>query len=167
MNELSLAELHHLQAAEGWLELGSPLEAEGELEQIAPHRQAHPAVLAARWQLDATAGRWDRAYQIAGTLTELAAEDISSWVWRAYALRRMPGGGIEPARELLLGVVEKFPREWTICYNLACYACQLGNPEEARGWLAKAFARGEARALKRMALDDPDLEPLRATLEQL
>jgi tetratricopeptide (TPR) repeat protein len=167
MDTLAQAELRHLQAAEGWLELGNPLEAERELEQIAPQHQAHPAVLAVRWQLAAKADRWDQAYQIAGTLTELAPKDISSWVWRAYALRRMTEGGIAQARELLLGVVEKFPRAWILCYNLACYACQLGNPEEAQGWLAKAFARGEVRALKRMALDDPDLQPLRAMLEQL
>jgi hypothetical protein len=45
-------------------------------------------------------------------------------------------------------------------YNLACYACQLGNLKEARQWLEKAFAIGDSKQLKLMALDDPDLEPL-------
>ncbi len=48
MNALSPADHHHLQAAEGWLGLGCPLEAGQELEQITPPLQAHPAVLALR-----------------------------------------------------------------------------------------------------------------------
>jgi hypothetical protein len=50
-------------------------------------------------------------------------------------------------------------------YNLACYECQLGRLEQAKGWLEKAFALGDAREMKLAALDDPDLEPLWKTIE--
>ncbi len=45
-------------------------------------------------------------------------------------------------------------------YNLACYECQLGRLEQAKDWLHKAFAIDDAKELKLMALDDPDLEQL-------
>jgi hypothetical protein len=38
----------HLQAAQGWLELGSHIEANEELEKIAPQLRAHPDVLKVR-----------------------------------------------------------------------------------------------------------------------
>jgi hypothetical protein len=49
-------------AAEGWLELGSPTEANEELEKIAPRLRAHPDVLDIRWQIYAAAERWDAAW---------------------------------------------------------------------------------------------------------
>jgi hypothetical protein len=57
-------------------------------------------------------------------------------------------------------VVDKFPKDATMRYNLACYKCQLGRLDQARAWLEKAFAIGDARKMKLAALDDPDLEPL-------
>jgi hypothetical protein len=39
-------DLRHLQAAQGWFELGNHVEAAEELEQISPQLRAHPPV----WQ---------------------------------------------------------------------------------------------------------------------
>jgi hypothetical protein len=61
---------------------------------------------------------------------------------------------------VLLPVVDKFPKEYIIRYNLACYACQLGNLEEARHWLKKAIEMADPKEVKLMALNDPDLKPL-------
>jgi hypothetical protein len=47
-----------------------------------------------------------------------------------------------------------------IRYNLACYACQLGNLKEARHWLKRAIDLAGTKQVKLMALEDPDLEPL-------
>jgi hypothetical protein len=58
---------------------------------------------------------------------------------------------------------EKFPNEWQIHYNMACYACQLGEIEEARALLARAVELGDADKMKLMALDDPDLAPMFTT----
>jgi hypothetical protein len=41
----------HLQAAQGWLELGDHIEASEELEKITPQLRAHPDVLKARWEV--------------------------------------------------------------------------------------------------------------------
>ena len=64
------------------------------------------------------------------------------------------------AQEKLRHAAEKFPERWRICYNLACYACQLGELDEARALLERAFTPGDAKQVKMMALDDADLSPL-------
>jgi hypothetical protein len=46
-----------------------------------------------------------------------------------------------------------------IRYDLGCYACQLGNHEEAWDWLEDAFDLGDPKQVKLLALYDPDLEP--------
>jgi len=61
---------------------------------------------------------------------------------------------------VLLPVVDKFPKEHIIRYNLACYACQLGNLKEARDWLKKASDLVGTKQIKLMARKDADLEPL-------
>ena len=71
----------------------------------------------------------------------------------------------QEAWDRLLPAVEKFEGEGTILYNLACYACQLGDVKEARVWLARAIkAKSKFRKL---AETDPDLEPLRDMLGKL
>ena len=56
MNPLGPPESFYLQAAEGWLELGNPTEAEEELKQLAPGFRAHPEVLKLRWEICAARG---------------------------------------------------------------------------------------------------------------
>jgi Flp pilus assembly protein TadD len=69
------------------------------------------------------------------------------------------------AQEKLRPAAEKFPDNWLVQYNMACYACQLGEIEEARAFLARAIELGDAAKVKLMALDDPDLLPLFAASE--
>ena len=45
----SPSDLHHLRAAEGWLELGDWHSANEELENVTRELRAHPDVLAMRW----------------------------------------------------------------------------------------------------------------------
>jgi hypothetical protein len=47
-----------------------------------------------------------------------------------------------------------------IPYNLACYACQLGDLDDARRWLERAVALRSRADLRRLALNDHDLQPL-------
>lgn len=74
----------------------------------------------------------------------------------AYALRRAES--IEPARQLLLTLVERFPTLAVVHYNLACYECQLGNLDAAKERLKTAFKLDSA--LRLQALEDADLEAL-------
>ena len=160
MKPLEPPDSHHLSAAIGWLGLGNVAEAGAELEKIAAQFQSHPDALAVQFDIHAAAGRWDAAAEIAGTLTRLEPEQPGAWISLAYATRRKAGGGIPQARTILIQAQQTFPKEKIIAYNLACYDCQLGDLNAARSWLEKACALGDARKIKHMALQDPDLEPL-------
>jgi tetratricopeptide (TPR) repeat protein len=153
----------HLQAAQGWLELGNHVEAQAELEKIAASLRDHPDVLNLRWEMHAAAEKWDAALNVAATLIRVEPENAAGWVQRSCALHELKR--TLEACDNLLRVVEKFSSSATIRYNLACYECQLGRPDQARDWLEKAFALGDASQMKLAALDDPDLEPLWLEIE--
>jgi tetratricopeptide (TPR) repeat protein len=153
----------HLSAAIGWLELGNWQEANEELEKIAPALRGHPDVLLVRHEVYAKAEKWDVAAEIASALTKIRPGEPQFWIWQAYAARRMPGGGIPQAKEILGKAEPMFPNVWTIYYNLACYCAQLNQLGECKEWFEKAMAIDE-QTVKRLAIDDPDLKPLWDTL---
>jgi tetratricopeptide (TPR) repeat protein len=156
--KLSAADKHHWRAAQGWLELGNHLEANEELEKIEAAARAHPDVLELRWEVYAKARQWVACFDIGQALFRLAPGRVSSWVKLGFALHELKRTA--EARDFLLPATDKFPDDPTIRYNLACYACQLGQLTEARDWLAQAFKLGDATKMKLEALDDPDLAPL-------
>jgi len=158
---------HHLDAAVGWLGLGCVAEAQAELDLISAMRQKHPAVLEARWTICAREKRWAEALEIAQAELTVAPDDCAGWLHRAYALRRVPDGGLPQAWEALLPAAEKFPREPVIAYNLSCYACQLQQPSVARRWLRQAMKAGDREAIRHMALADDDLQPLWTEIREL
>jgi predicted Zn-dependent protease len=164
---LDISDIHHLRAAEGWLELGSEAEALSELENISPAESHHPAVLELRFQILARKNQWDACREIAGMITKQLPNFAGGWLHLAYATRRSTGGSEQAAFDLLQPASERFPTEPTIPYNLACYVCQLGNLAEARKWLKRAFAIGDQKAIKLMALADADLKPLWEEIPQM
>jgi tetratricopeptide (TPR) repeat protein len=151
---------HHVAAAIGWLELGNPAEAEVELRRVSAANAAQPDVLEVRWALHAERKDWDAGLAVARELVAVAPERVTGWLHQAYALRRVNGGGLRAAWDALLPVAERFPDEATVAYNLACYACQMAQPEVAREWFRKALERGGKEQIKAMALADTDLQPL-------
>ena len=164
MKDLQPPDSLHLQAAEGWFELGNHLEANEELENITAENRAHPAVLEVRWQIYAKAKRWDACIEIARTLTELVPTDVNNWVHLAYSTRQAKDGGLEPAVVILTGTVDKFPKNPLICYYLACYTAQQKKLVVSKTWWDKAMdiaiANGWQQKIRLMAIDDPELEPL-------
>ena len=149
---------HRLQAAEGWLDLGDWQSANDELENIDPELRAHPDVLKIRFHICSAAKNWELALVVAEALVKYLPDDVEPWIHRSFALHEMKRTG--EAQEQLLPAQEKFPAEWIVRYNLACYACQLGQREEARQLLQRAVELGDPTKVKLMALDDPDLAPL-------
>lgn len=158
MSEFSVADLHCLRAAEGWFELGNSPEAEAELAKLGSRAQLHPAVMELRWQIHARGGRWQDCVDIGLALTRSAPGEPLGWIHLSYALHELKR--TQEAWDSLLAVVDKFPKEPTMRYNLACYACQLGDLPEARRWLKKTFALGRKQEAKQMASQDLDLKPL-------
>ena len=157
-----VSDAFHLQAAQGWLELGNPVEAAKELQGLATDLSSHPAVLKLRWGIFAAEKKWEPAFEMAAALIQLDPDDPLGWVQRSYALHELKRTA--EARDNLLRVVDKFSISATIRYNLACYECQLGRMEQAKMWLEKAFALGDPKAIKAEALEDRDLEPLWAEI---
>jgi hypothetical protein len=167
MQKLEPPDTHHFSAAIGWLELGNLEEARAELAHISSGWQEHPDVLEVRWAVAAEAKCWEEGLQVAQALLRAAPERSSGWLHQAYALRRAPGGGVQKAWDALLPGFDKFPKEPTIPFNLACYACQLRQLEAARDWLKRAVAVGGKEKIKRMALSDSDLELLWGEIQEL
>ena len=160
MQRIEPPESHYVNAAQGWLELGLPGEANAELDLLPDRLQVHPDVLEVRWAIVATQQRWDAALEVATELVQTAPSRPTGWLHRAYALRRAPQGGLKQAWNALLPAADRFPKEALIPYNLSCYACQMRQLDAARVWLKRAFSAGRKEHIKKMALEDPDLEPL-------
>lgn len=167
LEPLDLDDIRSLQAALGWLGLDSPAEARAELDAIAPALQSHPAVLEARWFLCAHEKNWRDALAVAERELIAAPGIASGWLHRAYALRRVNGGGLAQAWDALLPAAEQFPAEPVIAYNLSCYACQLNEMAASRDWLQRAIKVGGKEVIKKMALADDDLKPLWPEIQNL
>jgi predicted Zn-dependent protease len=158
MKSLELQDQRHLEAAQGWFELGNCVEASRELDEITAQMRGHPSVLEVRWQIYAAAKKWEYAAEIAKAISEFAPDNPFGFIHHAYSLHELKRP--REAWNVLLPVVDEFPKEYVIRYNLACYACQLGNLREARHWLKRAIDLAGTNKVKLMALNDPDLEPL-------
>lgn len=160
MKTLEPPDTHHLSAAVGWVELGNAAEAEAELACVNPALRDHPGVLEVRWLVLAKREDWVEGLAIARQLVRTAPDLVSGWLHQAYALRRVPDGGLQQAWDALLPAFNLFPAEPTIPFNLSCYACQMGRLDDARVWLKRALKIGGRDHIKAMALADADLEPL-------
>ncbi len=85
MKPLAPPDSHPLRAAQGWLELGNPLEADAELDEITPDFRAHPDVLEVRWHIYAHAKEWKACVDIARALVTLAPNRPDGWIHRSFA----------------------------------------------------------------------------------
>lgn len=157
---MSPRDRHHLSFASGWLDLGVPGEAAGELDSMSPSAWRSPDFLEERWRLEAMEKRWSDACRTATILIDVCPDEPTGWVHQSYSLHELKR--TREAMNQLLPAAEKFPRAMVIPYNLACYACQLGDFEEACGWLKRAAGLVGKEVVARMASGDPDLDAIRS-----
>lgn len=162
MDELEPQDLMHLNAADGWLGLGDPIEARAELEQIPPGLRLHPGVLQVRHNICAREKRWEECVVLAEALVKLMPEATFGWIHRSFALHELKR--TQEALDNLQPAVDLFQDEITIHYNLACYECVLGNMRRAKLRLAAAFKlareQNSVGEWKAQMAQDPDLKPL-------
>jgi len=158
LNPLPHQDNLHLQAADGWLGLGNWREAELELAQIDPGFKIHPLVLEIQYQILGAAQRWEEAAAVAKLFQKRQPAEPWGYFHLAYALHELKK--TKAAYAALHPVLARFPDNWLMRYNLACYACQLGNADEAMDWLEQAAALAGRKQVRPMALEDKDLEPL-------
>ena len=148
----------HLKAAEGWLELGNWREANKELDCIAAEIRAHPDVLHIRTQVYAKAGQWEMSREVARALVVMVPENASGWILLATSQHKLHQ--TSEAERTLVSAIERFPRNETVLFELARFACVLNDIEAAWKWLERAFDAANSPALKLRALNDPDFKPL-------
>ena len=158
MIPIEYPETLHLQSAEGWLELGSYAEANEELDQIVPELRTHPDVLERRCHIYAATKQWLLCVDLAAAISVLAPDRAFGWLQRSYALHELKR--TLEARDNLLPILENFPDNAILRYNLACYECQLGRLPHAHKWLTAAVELGGSQRMKLIARDDEDLRPL-------
>jgi predicted Zn-dependent protease len=159
LKDLQPPDIHYLNAAQGWLGLNDAVDAQAELDKISAKFKTHLFVLEVQWQVHAKANNWEGAIAVARTLTKEHPKHPLSWIHLAYALHELRR--TKEAYDLLTPVLEKFPREWLMRYNMACYAVQLGNIDEGKQWLERAHMVGDKHEIAELVATDPDLEPLR------
>jgi predicted Zn-dependent protease len=142
-----------LEAAEGYLTLGMPIDAWDELENIPAEQRALPEVLKMRVDACRFMEKWDIAAEVSRHLAKIEPEDPRHPVNLATAVRQIEGE--QAAIKILEDVRGTFPNDADILYNLACYRAVLGNVDEAKALLAEAFTHDSS--LRISSLDDPDL----------
>lgn len=142
-----------LDAAVGYLYLGLVDEAWEELDSLPPEIRATAPVLEMRIVIYQKLGKWASARIIAESMAAKMPGNQNWWIQWAFCLRREKS--VQEARNVLWQAVQFHPASAAIIYNLACYACVLGEIDEAKRQLMKAFALYPD--FKLVALDDPDL----------
>ena len=157
MKPLQPPDSHHLSAAAGWLGLGMDIEAQEDLQKIAPQNAAHPDVLEVLWHIHAKTRQWHFCLDIAAAIIKLDPERSFGWTHSSLALYELKR--TQEAYDQLMPVAERFPNVWTIPYALACYCAQLGRFIECQLWLRKAMAV-DRETVRRTATTDPNLNPL-------
>lgn len=145
-------------AADGWVDLGDAVEAARELSHLSLAGRRHPDALEVHWRVLAKLTDWPGALKVAMEMVTAAPERATAWIHRSYTLHELKRTA--DALDALLPAVDRFPDEPIIPYNLACYACQLGNVPMAKVWLRKAASLRGREAIRKMAKEDTDLSPL-------
>lgn len=164
MARLDRSDRLHLEAAQGWLGLGNWREANGELDQINPVLHAHADVLKVRWEVCAQAKQWELGFEVAKTMAAKRPRESFGVIHAAYALSQLER--TQAAHDLLSLVLEQFPKDQAIRYDLARYCCQLGRLKEAMEHVERAIDLA-GNDVRHRALDDPALEPLWANIVEI
>ena len=138
----------------GYITLGMYQDAWNELESLPPELRANVEVIELRIEIYQALGKWEPARVLAESLAKQEPKNPNWWILWAYSLRREKS--IHEAREVLQEAALQHPGVALIKYNLACYACVLGEGKEAHRLLTIAFALDDT--LRKIALDDPYLD---------
>ena len=104
--------------------------------------------------------KWELLAVVAKKLAEWNPKEPGFFIELAYATRRAES--IHAAHAILTRAAGLHPNDGTIQFNLACYEAQIGSLYLAKAHLKRALEVEEKFRL--MALEDPDLEPLLASL---
>jgi Tfp pilus assembly protein PilF len=145
-----------LDSAVGYLQLGMVSDAHAEIDALPEELTDSADVLSLRACVYLEAGAWEALREVAGLLAAACPGESQHWIWLGHATRRCQS--LAAARRILKDALVLHRDEAAIHFNLACYAAQAGDLTAAREHLVDAIRLHPE--VPRMALKDPDLEPL-------
>ena len=154
---LTTSDRKRLEAADGFLALGMPMEAHDELESIAPEARHLSEMLEVRLGIFQTLERWELVQTVAATLTKRDPQNLRAWIAWATAERRQ-GRQDETRRVLSAGITANCGRSGELWIALACLECEAGNLDRAKEAVETAIKSDGNLRLR--ALDEPALAPL-------
>jgi hypothetical protein len=133
LSEITYPDLHHVNAAIGWLELGVPAEAAVELEKVTFKTLAQHDVMLLRWKACARLENWAIALYLARTLVRVSPEKPASWLCLAFSLVNVRGAF--DAWHELLEAARKHPRISSVPIFLSRLCGQIGDRKKSALWL--------------------------------
>jgi predicted Zn-dependent protease len=145
-----------LNAAQGFFQLGMWNESWNELEALPPETRHRPQVILLRVMIYNNLKRWEEASIIGRGALHHYPDFGALYVATAHALRHYSGAA--EARAVIVAGESYLEEEAVFHYMLACYDSALGNLDDAKEGLARAFEL--KKSLRLMALDEPDLAHL-------
>jgi tetratricopeptide (TPR) repeat protein len=152
---LTLEDFKHLHACDAWLVLGDYLEANKELDEIAPLRRAHPEVLDRRCQIYAKAGKWDVVLPVLETILRDIPKHERACLLKVECYRHLDG--LEKAFAWAEALTDDFPESAEVAFNAARYSCLVKNMKVAEHWVKRCVELG-GQVFQKRVLNDPDFE---------
>jgi predicted Zn-dependent protease len=147
-------------AAQGYVELGMLEQAHAELDRLRAATQDKPEFLECRLFLYMQEKEWAKCVDVCQKLRHSAPLAATGYLQGAYCLHEL--GRTDEAREVLLTGPDELRAHSLFYYNLACYEAVLGEAEQARRHLRRAFEMEPD--LRETAQEDRDLRSLRDAL---
>jgi tetratricopeptide (TPR) repeat protein len=149
-----------LAAAQGFFQLEMWNDPWAELEELRPEFRHLSQVIILRILILNNLGKWEDAATIGKGAIRHYPDFGAVYLATAHALRNCKGAA--QARAVIVAGEPFLQNEATFHFMLACYDCALGNLDDAKDGLTRAFELEPVLRLK--ALDEPDLAPLWASL---
>lgn len=146
-----------LSHVHGYLALGMHAAAEAELALVPRDDRDRTEVMTVEVDLAHATDDWPRLRRVAAELVQRDPGNPGWWISWAFATRRALS--LAAADQILREAVVRHPDFALIHFNLACYACQLGDIALARDRLRQATLLDPQCA--ELAKTDDDLKPLR------
>ena len=154
----------HLAAAKGFALRKEWLEAHHELEAISLNGQSSETILSLKVQIFCGLEKWKPMEIAAKRLVATNAHSLQ-WIVALACAKRLNGDDAE-ATSLLAGIFDRPPRGGFpgLLYQLAAYACSLGEPVTAEVCLKRAIPLRPN--LLELAREDPDLKLVRDCVKE-
>lgn len=159
---LNEADQRTLEEAENWKKLGNLDEALNELDRISFENLENLKVLKLRLDILEDQKKWDECRDVCETIVRIEhGHPIMQYHLALYTCRAT-GYGPKQAYEIMYPLHEDDPYMPSYAFQLARFACLMGDLKLAREWYDTAITMvtADRKGLEEQLLNEPDLKPL-------